>query len=100
MVRAHEQEQESYRSRLFNFWGKHENTGRHAKSLSIESASRLEEAALDEEVAVRSQGSRPPNDLPSLNRKDKGLRSRPSKEEMAAAHQAREKQLLNGEFHK
>ncbi|XWS16335.1 hypothetical protein CRYUN_Cryun34aG0076300 [Craigia yunnanensis] len=99
MVR--EQEHESYRSRLFNFWGTHENTGRHAKSLSIESASRLEEPALDEGVAVRTQGSRPPNDLP-LNRNDNGLRSKPSKEEMAemaAAYQAREKQLLNGKFH-
>ncbi|XP_022720985.1 rop guanine nucleotide exchange factor 12-like isoform X2 [Durio zibethinus] len=84
MVRALEQEQESYISRLFHFRGMNENTGRHAKSLSIESASRLEEGALDEEVAVRSQPSRPPNDLPSSNRNDKALRSSLSKEEIAA----------------
>ncbi|XVF24975.1 hypothetical protein REPUB_Repub13aG0173500 [Reevesia pubescens] len=66
--------------------GMHENTGRHAKSLSIESASMLEEAALDESVAVRgTQGlSRPPND-----------RSRLTKEDMVATYKAREKQLLH-----
>ncbi|EOY26807.1 RHO guanyl-nucleotide exchange factor 12 [Theobroma cacao] len=95
MVRALEQEQENYRSRLFHFRDMNENTGRHAKSLSIESASRLEEAGMGEEVAVRSQGSRTQNDLLSLNRGDRGLRSRIGKEEMAAAFQAREKQLLN-----
>ncbi|XP_021298633.1 rop guanine nucleotide exchange factor 12 [Herrania umbratica] len=95
MVRALEQEQENYRSRLFHFRDMNENTGRHAKSLSIESATRLEEAGMGEEVAVRSQGSRTQNDLQSLNRGDRGLRSRMGKEEMAAAFQAREKQLLN-----
>ncbi|XVF26765.1 hypothetical protein REPUB_Repub14bG0046700 [Reevesia pubescens] len=98
MVRAIEQEQENYRSRLFHFMGMRENTGRHAKSLSIESASILEEAALDEGVTVRTLGSRPPTDLPSSNRNDKALKSKLSKEEMAA-YQAREKQLLNGKFH-
>ena len=38
MVKALEQEQESYRSRLFHFKGMYENAGRHAKSLSVESA--------------------------------------------------------------
>ncbi|XP_022777169.1 rop guanine nucleotide exchange factor 12-like [Durio zibethinus] len=95
MVRALEQEQESYRSRLFHFRGMHENTGRHAKSLSIESASVLEEAALDEGVAIRSQGSRPPSDLPSLNRSDKGLKPRLTMEDMLSVYLAREKQLLN-----
>ena len=66
MVRAFEQEQENYRSRLFHFRGMHENTGRHAKSLSIESASRLEERALDGGVPVRSQGSRPPNESTNI----------------------------------
>lgn len=41
MVRALEQEQENYRSRLFHFKGMYENAGRHTKSLSIESASAL-----------------------------------------------------------
>ncbi|KAK6264075.1 hypothetical protein SCA6_019509 [Theobroma cacao] len=48
MVRALEQEQENYRSRLFHFRDMNENTGRHAKSLSIESASRLEEADMEQ----------------------------------------------------
>ncbi|XVE52082.1 hypothetical protein DITRI_Ditri02bG0092500 [Diplodiscus trichospermus] len=95
MGRGNEKDQENYRSRLFNFWGTNENTGRHAKSLSIDGASRLEEANLDEEVAVRSQGSRPPNDLQSKNKNDKAQRSRQMEEEMAAALQAREKQLLS-----
>ncbi|XVF74572.1 hypothetical protein PTKIN_Ptkin13bG0120500 [Pterospermum kingtungense] len=77
--------------------GMHETRGRHAKSLSIEIASTgLEEAALDEGVAVRSVGSRPPNDASALDRNGKGLiKSRSGKDEMTAAYQAREKQLLN-----
>ncbi|XVE88885.1 hypothetical protein DITRI_Ditri19aG0104600 [Diplodiscus trichospermus] len=94
MGRAPEQEQETFMSRLFNFRGTHESTGRHTKSLSVESGSRLEEAASNEAVAVRSQGSRAPKDPPTLNKNDKGSKSRPSMEEMAAAFQAREKQIL------
>ena len=37
-----EQEKQSYKSRLFNFKGMFESNGRHAKSLSIESASALD----------------------------------------------------------
>ncbi|KAK2654811.1 hypothetical protein Ddye_014667 [Dipteronia dyeriana] len=53
MVRAVEQEQETYRSRLFNFRGMNEGTataGRHAKSLSVESASKLEDASSDDDL--------------------------------------------------
>ncbi|XWS18991.1 hypothetical protein CRYUN_Cryun32bG0092400 [Craigia yunnanensis] len=99
MVCALEQEQESYRFRLFHFMGMNEKTGTHAKSLSIESDNRLEEAPLNEGVAVKRLGSRPLNELPTLNRNDKGLKSRLSKDEMAVAHQNREKQLLNRNFH-
>ncbi|OMO54064.1 Plant specific Rop nucleotide exchanger, PRONE [Corchorus capsularis] len=56
MVRAIEQEQESYRSRLFNFRGMRgggdNNNGRHAKSLSVESASMLEDEVQQEEARI------------------------------------------------
>lgn len=89
MVRALEQEQESYRSKLFHFKGMFENTGRHAKSLSIESASKLDPTEEDP-VSSRSQGSKP------LNDSEKGSRPRLmiSKEEIAAK-EAKEK-LLQG----
>ncbi|KAH9665953.1 Rop guanine nucleotide exchange factor 12 [Citrus sinensis] len=59
MVRALELEQENYRSRLFHFKGLHD-TGRHAKSLSIESAGKLGDAASFDEAppTYRSQGPR------------------------------------------
>ncbi|XP_021892863.1 rop guanine nucleotide exchange factor 12 isoform X2 [Carica papaya] len=83
MVRALEQEQESYRSRLFHFKGMHENASRHAKSLSVESAAKLEESSLNDDMMFRSQGS---NNQP--------LKSRLGKDEAALqASQAREKQL-------
>lgn len=89
MVRALEQEQESYRSKLFHFRGMFENTGRHTKSLSIESASTLNPS--DEDPATsRSQGSKPLNDST-----EKAQRSRAIKEEIAAK-EAKEK-LLQGE---
>ncbi|KAJ1388774.1 PRONE domain [Sesbania bispinosa] len=83
MVRALEQEQESYRSRLFNFKGMFENTGRHTKSLSIESASKLDPSEEDP-VSSKSQGSKPQNDA------DKISKSRTIKEEIAAK-EAKEK---------
>ncbi|KAL5756075.1 hypothetical protein ACOSP7_020500 [Xanthoceras sorbifolium] len=52
MVRATEQEQESYKSRLFNFKGLNEGPTRHAKSLSIESASKLEDATDDDDLLM------------------------------------------------
>ncbi|KAE7997456.1 hypothetical protein FH972_002092 [Carpinus fangiana] len=42
MVRALEQEQENYRSRLFHFRGMYENAGGHAKSMSVDSGSALD----------------------------------------------------------
>ncbi|KAG5008729.1 hypothetical protein AAZX31_07G017900 [Glycine max] len=79
MVKAMEQEQESVRSRLFHFKGMFENTGRHTKSLSIESASALDPSPSEEEpVSSRSQGSKP------LNVLDKVPRPRISREEIVA----------------
>ncbi|CAL0324121.1 unnamed protein product [Lupinus luteus] len=62
MVRAGEQEQEGYRSKLFNFRGMFENTGRHAKSLSVESASILDPTSPIEDASASSknQGSNVP----------------------------------------
>ncbi|GLT76197.1 hypothetical protein SLA2020_478700 [Shorea laevis] len=82
MVRALELEQENFMSRLFNFRGTNENAGRRAKTLSIDSASRLEE--------VRSNS---PNDKPSGSL----VNIRPAKvnkDEIIASYQAKEKQLL------
>lgn len=60
MVRAMEQEHEGFRARfLHHFRGNHENTGRHAKSLSVESASILVDSVVDDDFASRSQGSTP-----------------------------------------
>ncbi|XP_038899805.1 rop guanine nucleotide exchange factor 12-like [Benincasa hispida] len=59
MVRAMEQENDGFRSRFFHFRGTHESTGRHAKSLSIESASMLESVIEDDLSTSRSQGSTP-----------------------------------------
>ncbi|XP_061359326.1 rop guanine nucleotide exchange factor 12-like [Gastrolobium bilobum] len=56
MVRAVEQEQETYRSKLFNFRGMFESTGRHTKSLSVETASMLDPTE-DDAASSRSQGS-------------------------------------------
>jgi hypothetical protein len=47
MVRALEQEQENCKSKLFHFKGMFDNTGRHSKSLSIESASSLDHTPED-----------------------------------------------------
>ncbi|ESQ27002.1 hypothetical protein EUTSA_v10018421mg [Eutrema salsugineum] len=86
MVRASEQEQESYRSRLFNFkWRNNDNNaGKQAKSISVESG-------LDE-AATGSQEAEPltiihPNKAPPLSRSA-------ADEAALAAAQAREKQLL------
>ncbi|XP_010521516.1 PREDICTED: rop guanine nucleotide exchange factor 12-like [Tarenaya hassleriana] len=88
MVRAMEQEQESYRTRLFNFkWrnneGNNNNTGKHGKSLSVETG--LDEAASGNVGALYNDDEKGP--FPS---------SRPSSTDEAAlaAALAREKQLL------
>lgn len=62
MVRAIEQEQENNKSKIFNFRGMFENSGRHTKSLSIESASTLDPTSEDDPASSRSQGSKPLND--------------------------------------
>ncbi|XP_010430050.1 PREDICTED: rop guanine nucleotide exchange factor 12-like [Camelina sativa] len=87
MVRASEEEQESYRSRLFNFkWRNNENNNatRHAKSLSVETG--LDEAATGsneaEPLTIIHPGKAPPL-----------LRSAADEAALTAAL-AREKQLL------
>lgn len=90
MVRASEQEQESsYRSRLFNFKWKNSdnnNAARHAKSLSVETG--LDEAATGsneaETLAIIHPSQGPP------------LTRSAADEAALAAAQAREKQLLAG----
>ncbi|EOA34432.1 hypothetical protein CARUB_v10021963mg [Capsella rubella] len=87
MVRASEQEQESYRSRLFNFkWRNNENNNaaRHAKSLSVETG--LDEAAT---------GSNEPEPLTIIHPSQGPPLLRSAADEAAlAAALAREKQLL------
>jgi len=79
MVKATEQEHEGYRSKLFNFKGMFENTGRHTKSLSVESATTLDPAPSEEDPASsRSQGSKP------LNDHDKVPKPKVNKEEIVA----------------
>ncbi|KAL2338068.1 hypothetical protein Fmac_012514 [Flemingia macrophylla] len=81
MVKAMEQEHESYRSKLFNFKGIFESAGRHTKSLSVETASTLDPSPPPEEeipVSSRSAGSKPLNDL------DKAPKPKITKEEVAA----------------
>lgn len=90
MVRAGEQEQQSYRTKLFNFRGMFESTGRHTKSLSIESASTLDPTPSPTEdgaASSKSQGSKPLNDVP---------KARIISKEEIAAKEAKEK-LLQGE---
>ncbi|XP_009338043.2 rop guanine nucleotide exchange factor 12-like [Pyrus x bretschneideri] len=79
MVRALEEEEEDYKSRLYHFKGMHENAGRHTKSLSIESATVLEFQDDDKKASSRSSNGA------------QGSKSQLSKEE-AAAREAREKQ--------
>uniref|UniRef100_A0A1J3E010 Rop guanine nucleotide exchange factor 12 n=1 Tax=Noccaea caerulescens TaxID=107243 RepID=A0A1J3E010_NOCCA len=86
MVRASEQEQEGYRSRLFNFkWRNNDNNvGRHAKSVSVETG--LDEAA---------NGSQEVEQLTIIHPNEGPPHSRSVADEAAlAAAQAREKQLL------
>ncbi|CAJ1951147.1 unnamed protein product [Sphenostylis stenocarpa] len=86
-----EQEQESCRSKLFNFKGVLENAGRHTKSLSIESAGILDPASSEDDPASsKSQGSR------SLNDPDRAPKPRVNKEEMLAK-EARDKLALEME---
>ncbi|KAJ6696268.1 ROP GUANINE NUCLEOTIDE EXCHANGE FACTOR 1 [Salix koriyanagi] len=80
MVRALEQEQENYRSRLYHFKGMNENAGgRHVKSLSSDDGSSLAEySSMDDRITSRGhQAPRPVN--------EKGSRSRSGKDEAGAA---------------
>ncbi|XP_058780537.1 rop guanine nucleotide exchange factor 12-like [Vicia villosa] len=93
MVRAGEQDQESYRSKLFNFRGMFENNaGRHTKSLSVDTATTLDfqQPAEDGSASSRSQGSRP---LDS----DKIPKARSISKEEIAAKEAKEKLLQDME---
>ncbi|KAJ7963011.1 Rop guanine nucleotide exchange factor like [Quillaja saponaria] len=86
MVRATEQEQETYMSKLFNFRGMFENTGRHAKSLSVDSGSTLDSSQDDKSI---KQGSISLHDNEKQQTgspldREKGPNSRLSKEEVAA----------------
>lgn len=78
-----QQEEDSSWSDMSGLKGSHENKGRRAKSLSIDSADKFDEAALDQHSKPQSDG------CPKSNR---------TLEEMTAAFQAREKQLLAGKF--
>lgn len=91
MVRAGEQEQEGYKAKLFNFRGIFEGTGRHTKSLSVDTATVLEPTE-DGAASSRSQGSKPLNDLDNIIPKVRVI----SKEEIAVK-EAKEK-LLQGEL--
>ncbi|KAG4146001.1 hypothetical protein ERO13_D05G131100v2 [Gossypium hirsutum] len=74
-----QQEEDRSWSNMFGLKDSHDNKGRHAKSLSIDSAVKFDGAALD-------HNSKPQSDrCPKLNR---------TLEEITAAFQAREKQLL------
>jgi len=92
MVRAGEQEQEGYRTKLFTFKGIFEGTGRHTKSLSVDIATELEPTE-DGAASSRSQGSKPLN-----NDADKIPKARTVTKEEMAAKEAREK-LLQGQRH-
>ncbi|CAL0308758.1 unnamed protein product [Lupinus luteus] len=92
MVKAVEQEQEIYKSKLSHFKGLFENTGRHTKSLSIESATKLDPSEEDassssSSSSCRSQGSKP------LHNFDKGSRQRIITKEEIVAKETNEKLL-------
>lgn len=77
-----QQEQESYMSRLFNFRVNQNNDKKkHNKSMSIDSGTNsLESTTKDQDDHSSSQGSNPNNESSKI-----------SKEEIAAAKEAREK---------
>ncbi|XP_050233747.1 rop guanine nucleotide exchange factor 12 [Mercurialis annua] len=103
MVRALEQEQENYRSRLFRFKEMSETSGgrSHSKSHSVDDNSVDDESSsMDDKVTFRSQGSRIPSDPSSekhqigsvLHRNDKGPKSRLSRDEASVPPLAKDKQ--------
>lgn len=94
MVRAGEQDQETYRSKLFNFRGMFEsNAGRHTKSLSVDTSTTLDfqQPVEDGSASSRSQGSRPLD-------ADKIPKARTISKEETVAKEARDK-LLQGLHH-
>ena len=104
MVRALEQEQENYRSRLYHFKGMSENLGgRHSKSLSVdENTNTIDECSMDDKVTFRSQASRHSSDQSLdkqeigsvFSRNDKAPKSRLSKDEPAATPLGKDRQNL------
>ncbi|KAF5466606.1 hypothetical protein F2P56_016518 [Juglans regia] len=97
-----EEEEENYRSRsVCQLGGMHENAGRHAKSMSFDSTGSSLERADDNWIEmIRTQGLRPLNDKPferqqigfAFNKKNKVSGLRLSKDEVAAAKEAKDKQ--------
>ncbi|KAJ4832069.1 hypothetical protein Tsubulata_043710 [Turnera subulata] len=96
MVRAveHEQEQESLRSRLFNFRGILDSSAggaKHVKSLSVDESAGMAEASVgggDSKAGVKSQGSSPVKEsdtqqsaTPQKSGNDKGPKPKPAKPE-------------------
>ncbi|PSS07431.1 Rop guanine nucleotide exchange factor like [Actinidia chinensis var. chinensis] len=68
MVRALEEEQAHFKSRLFHFRGMHENAGRKAQSEILESSGPLSPMELDR-VTSRSQASKPVSNEPVVGSK-------------------------------
>ncbi|KAL1340561.1 hypothetical protein HN51_026919 [Arachis hypogaea] len=90
MVKALEQEHESYKSKLFHFKGMFENTGRHTKSLSIESASKLD-VTEEDIVSSKSQGSK-------LNELDKNKNNNNNNNKSPAATPAKPRVMSKEEI--
>jgi hypothetical protein len=90
MVRAGEQDQESYRSKLFNFRGMFDSGGRHAKSLSVDTGSTMDlnQPIEDGAASSRSQGSKPLSDT------DKIPKAKVVTKEEIAAKEVKDKLLL------
>jgi hypothetical protein len=91
MVRAGEQDQESYRSKLFNFRGMFDSSGgRHAKSLSVDTGSTMDlnQPIEDGAASSRSQGSKPLSDT------DKIPKAKVVTKEEIAAKEVKDKLLL------
>ncbi|KAE9616159.1 hypothetical protein Lal_00017190 [Lupinus albus] len=93
MVRAVEQEQESYRSKLSHFKGMFENKGRHTKSLSIESSTELDPSEENTIPSSSSSSSLKSQGLKLLHSFDKGSRQRIISKEEIAAKETHEKLL-------
>ncbi|KAE8662984.1 Rop guanine nucleotide exchange factor 12 [Hibiscus syriacus] len=100
MVTAVEQEKDSLKlSKLFNFRGKSDKKSRGSKSTGVNKGGGgggSEEAAEDEGVADENQGSEQPDDPPSSEQDE--IEARQAMESLIAECEAREKQLLTGEF--